>query len=216
MDILSILPTFVIVTVFMSLVPFLAVATSCFTKITIVLLIVRNALGIQQTPANLVIYSTALILSAYVMTPVLRDVYAIAAEQLPRASSVAAYERFFAAAAEPIRGFLKRFADESTRTFFLESQQKIWPGAKNPPTVDDLAVLVPSFMASELTRAFQIGFLLYLPFVIIDLIVGVIIIALGMQMLSPTVISTPLKLLLFVAVDGWTRLFQGLVLSYAS
>jgi type III secretion protein R len=213
MDILSILPTFVVVTVFLSLIPFLAVAVSCFTKITIVLLIVRNALGIQQTPANLVIYATGIILSSYVMAPVLRDIYAIAADQLPRANSIASYERLFASAAEPIRGFLKRFADESTRSFFVESQ--IWPGARTPPSPDDLSVLVPAFLASELTRAFQIGFLLYLPFVIIDLVVGVIIIALGMQMLSPTVISTPLKLLLFVAVDGWTRLFQGLVLSYA-
>jgi type III secretion protein R len=216
LDSLSILPTFVVVTVFLSLMPFLAVSVSCFTKIAVVLLIVRNALGIQQTPANIVIYGAALILSVYVMTPVLQEVYAIAVEQLPRANSVAAFERFFAVAAEPIRGFLKRFADESTRAFFVEAQQKVWPNARTQPGPDDLSILVPSFLASELTRAFQIGFLLYLPFVIVDLIVGVIIIALGMQMLSPTVISTPLKLLLFVAVDGWTRLFQGLVLSYAN
>jgi type III secretion protein R len=215
MDIFSALPTFVIVTASLSLLPFLAVAASCFTKIAIVLLIVRNALGIQQTPANIVIYSIALILSMYIMTPIVREVYAIAVDQLPRASSIAAYERFFAAAAEPVIGFLKRFADESVRTFFVESQAKIWPNAKTRPSPDELSVLVPAFLASELTRAFQIGFLLYLPFVIIDLVVGVVIIALGMQMLSPTVISTPLKLLLFVAVDGWARLFQGLVLSYA-
>jgi type III secretion protein R len=216
MDVMALLPTFVLVSAFLSLVPFLAVAASCFTKITIVLLIIRNALGIQQTPANIVLYSAGLILTFYVMSPVMQDVYAIVAEQLPRANSLASYERMFKLGAEPVREFLKRFADENSRVFFLDSLEKIWPNAKVKPTSTDLAVLVPSFLASELTRAFQIGFLLYLPFVMVDIVVSAILIALGMQQMSPTIISTPLKLLLFVAVDGWNKLFQGLVLSYAA
>ncbi|MGL4635509.1 MAG: type III secretion system export apparatus subunit SctR [Beijerinckiaceae bacterium] len=216
MDILSALPSFIVVSVLVSAIPFLAVAVSSFTLITVVLMIVRNALGIQQTPANLIIYSVALILSAYVMGPVIHDISTIIIEQLPKADSIAAYERMYVAAIEPVRGFLKRFVDENSRMFFVEAQARIWPNAKVKPGPDDISILVPAFLASELTKAFQIGFLLYLPFVFIDLVVGVIIIALGMQMLSPTVVSTPLKLLLFVAVEGWTRLFQGLILTYVT
>jgi len=100
--------------------------------------------------------------------------------------------------------------------FFVESTRKLWEQQPRGGVQDtDLVILVPAFLVSELRRAFEIGFLLYLPFIAIDLVVSAILMALGMQMMSPTVVSTPFKLLLFVSVDGWRRLLEGLILSYA-
>jgi type III secretion protein R len=148
------------------------------------------------------------------MLPVIQETYGIISNNVFQLNSLQAMERAFAAVAEPLRVFLIRYADEVSKVFFIEALQKIWPQMRPVPGANDFAVLIPSFLASELTRAFQIGFLLYLPFVMIDIVVSTIVIALGLQQLSPTVLSTPLKLLLFVAVDGWTRLFHGLILSY--
>ena len=119
------------------------------------------------------------------------------------------------AAKTPLRSFLQKHTQERDRRFFLKSAESIWP-AQRVATLspDDYMVLVPSFTLSELTRAFQIGFVIYLVFVVVDLIVATILLALGMSMISPTTISLPFKLLLFVMLDGWTRLIHGLVLSY--
>jgi len=115
----------------------------------------------------------------------------------------------------PLRGFLMKHTDERERAFFVRSATKLWPEEQARGLQEDhMLVLIPSFTLGELSDAFQIGFVLYLAFVVIDLIVGNVLLSLGMQMLSPTVISTPFKLLLFVAVDGWQRLIHGLVLSY--
>ena len=116
----------------------------------------------------------------------------------------------------PLRAYMERFAQPQERDFLLSAARRIWPpdffqGA----STDDLLIVIPTFVSSELTRAFEIGFLLYLPFIAVDLIVSNILMAMGMMMVSPTVISTPLKVFLFVAVSGWTRLLHGLVLSYA-
>jgi type III secretion protein R len=120
------------------------------------------------------------------------------------------------AAAEPLRGFLSRFADERERDFLLSAAQRIWPPeAARAVTRDDLIILIPAFAISELTRAFEIGFLIYLPFIAIDLIVSNVLMAMGMVMVSPLVISVPFKLFAFVLVDGWSRLTHGLLLSYA-
>jgi type III secretion protein R len=119
-------------------------------------------------------------------------------------------------AAEPFRGFLMKHSGKKERVFFVQAAQKLWPPERAADLQeDDLLVLVPAFTVGELTSAFQIGFLLYLPFVAIDLIISNILLAMGMMMVSPTTISLPFKLLLFVLVDGWGRLIHGLVLTYA-
>jgi type III secretion protein R len=119
------------------------------------------------------------------------------------------------AAREPLRGFLGKHADKREKEFFARTTKSLWPpeqaAAVKP---DDLMILVPAFTATELTEAFKIGFLLYLGFVIVDLVVANVLTAMGMMMFSPTVISTPLKLMLFVMVDGWAKLIHGLVLTY--
>jgi type III secretion protein R len=121
----------------------------------------------------------------------------------------------FDAAKVPVKAFLVKHTQERERQFFLKSAASIWPQARAERLMaDDFMVLVPSFTLSELTRAFQIGFVIYLVFVVVDLIVATVLLALGMSMISPTTISLPFKLLLFVMLDGWTRLIHGLVLSY--
>lgn len=117
--------------------------------------------------------------------------------------------------AEPMRAFLIKFSKPEQRAFFLQATQKMWPPEQAEKARDtDFLILLPAFVVGELTSAFEIGFLLYLPFVVIDLIVSNVLLALGMMMVSPSTISLPLKLFLFVMVDGWTRLLHGLVLSY--
>lgn len=194
---------------------FLLMGTS-YAKIVIVLSLVRNALGIQQTPPTNVLGTIAIVLTLYVMAPVFRDVYAVVTDPNNAMQSIQDYEALAARAYQPIFQFLDTHARPDARQFFVETTEKLWAGRNMGPVTDkDLFILLPSFLVSELTRAFEIGFLLYLPFLVIDFVVSVIIVAMGMNSLSPTVISTPLKLLLFIAVDGWSRLLQGLVLSYA-
>jgi type III secretion protein R len=118
-------------------------------------------------------------------------------------------------AKEPMRGFLIRHTSEAERAFFLRTAQRLLPEDKRAAVTDqDLLVVIPSFTVSELSEAFQIGFLIYLPFLIIDLVVSNILLAMGMMMLSPTTVSLPFKLLLFVLLDGWSKLVHGLVLTY--
>jgi type III secretion protein R len=117
---------------------------------------------------------------------------------------------------QPIRTELMRFAQPQERQFFLAATQRVWPQeARADLKDDDMVILLPAFVSSELTRAFEIGFLLYLPFLVIDLVVSNILMAMGMIMVSPTLISVPLKLFLFVAINGWSRLMHGLILSYS-
>jgi type III secretion protein R len=117
----------------------------------------------------------------------------------------------------PLQAHLTRYTDENERQFFLQATERIWSEeARASVKTDSLLILVPAFVSSELTRAFEIGFLLYLPFIVIDLIVSAILMAMGMMMVSPLAISVPFKLFLFVMVDGWSRLLHGLILSYSS
>lgn len=198
------------------LIPFLVVSATAFLKISVVLFLLRNALGTQQTPPNLVLYALAVALSAYVSLPLILAVQArleAPGVDLNTAEGMLAAAR---SAAEPLRAFLSRFADERERDFLLSAAARVWPdGTTATATRDDLLVLLPAFVVSELTRAFEIGFLIYLPFIVIDLIVSNVLMAMGMVMVSPLVISVPFKLFVFVLADGWSRLTHGLVLSYA-
>ena len=203
------------VVIVLGLLPFVAVGVTAFAKITVVLLIVRNALGIQQTPPNAVLYGIALILTAYIAAPIIGEFQLIVTDPTLQIDSTADWLAVFERAAEPIREFLIKHARADDRAFFLEATGQLW-GEEQAATVqpDSLPVLVPAFLVSELTRAFEIGFLLYLPFLAIDLIVSAVLMSLGMMMVSPMMIAIPFKLFLFIAVDGWSRLVQGLVLSY--
>lgn len=198
------------------LAPFAVVLTTSFVKIAVVLFLLRNALGAQATPPGLVLYGVAITLTAYIMAPVAMAAAASVESAGLDLSNVAAWPRAFELAVEPLRGFLLRFAEPDQRAFFHESVDLIWPEAGSLMLADDdLIVLIPAFLVGELTRAFEIGFMLYLPMVAIDLVVANVLMAMGMMMVSPMMISLPFKLLLFVASDGWTLLVHGLVKSYA-
>ena len=208
----------IILSAVLAVIPFLVVAATSFAKISIVLFLVRNALGIQQTPPGILLNTVAIVLTIFIMAPILREIYGILTDPSQSWDTIQDFEIVFEKALAPLKAFLETHSRPEAREFFVETTTKLW--AANPGTAaivaepDDITILLPAFLVSELTRAFEIGFLLYLPFLVIDFVVSVIIVAMGMSMLSPTVISTPLKLLLFVFIDGWSRLLQGLVLSY--
>ncbi|SAI69968.1 type III secretion protein [Bordetella ansorpii] len=212
----------------LALVPLAAVMTTSFLKIAIVLSLVRNAIGVQQVPPNIALYGLALILSVYVMGPVVMEVggelKAVSQQQrapdplqpgVPPPDRMGAVIEAVSRGIEPLRGFMQKNSRPEQRDFFMRTARHLW-GEEQARDLkeNDFLVLIPAFLVSELSAAFQIGFLLYLPFVVIDLIVSNILLAMGMMMVSPVTISLPLKLFLFVMVDGWTRLIQGLVLSY--
>ena len=205
--------------VFLALAPFVAVMVTSFTKIVVTLSLLRNALGLQQTPPNVVINGLALILTLYVMYPVgVQMQGAMAASPNAAEASGGDTGKMLAyadAAKEPLRTFLLKHSTTRERGFFLRTAQKVVPPERARTLTDrDFLVIVPAFTVSELTTAFQIGFLIFLPFLVIDLVVSNILLAMGMMMLSPTTVSLPFKLLLFVLIDGWVKIAHGLVLSY--
>lgn len=196
--------------------PLAIILTTSFIKISVVLMLLRNALGLQQVPPNIVIYSVALVAVVFTMQPLLVSLVEAVMRPGQEFSSVADWQGIYDQAKGPLKAFMLKFADETERQFFYHASQKLWNPELAANVKDtDLPVLIPSFVVSELKRAFQIGFLIFIPFVVIDLIVSNILIALGAIMVSPMTISLPIKLLLFVLVDGWTKLMHGLVLSYA-
>ncbi|MBL4794793.1 MAG: type III secretion system export apparatus subunit SctR [Pseudomonadales bacterium] len=199
----------------LGLVPFVAMMATTFVKIAIVLSLLRNALGVQQIPPNMAVNGLAIILSAYIMAPVGQAIFdELTVEEIPWESPVEFKEKI-AKSLEPYQAFLIKHTLPAEREFFVASAIKLWPKEMAESVKDtDLMVLIPAFTVSELTAAFEIGFLIYLPFLVIDLIISNILLAMGMMMVSPMTISLPFKLLLFVLIDGWTRLIHGLVLSY--
>lgn len=220
-----------ITVVLIALAPFFAVMVTSFTKIAVVLSLVRNALGLQQVPPNLVLNGLALILSVFVMYPTLEKMQAAAAVQGPATPTmpgdppaqaenpIESTGDIFATAdraKEPLREFLVKHSDPRERAFFLRTQQRIGdPGKVSSLRDTDFVIIIPAFVVKELKLAFQIGFLIFLPFLVIDMVIANILLAMGMMMLSPVTISLPFKILLFVLVDGWVKLSHGLVLSYA-
>lgn len=199
----------------LALLPTVAVVSTTFLKLTVVMSLLRNALGIQQIPPNLALYGLSLILSVYIMAPVGSAMHEEFMQQPKTTQSVDRMVSAVAKGAEPLRGFMLKHSSREHRDFFTKTLGDLW-GAEKAASVKstDFLILLPAFMVTELTEAFKIGFLLFLPFVVIDLIVSNILLAMGMMMVSPTMISMPLKLFLFVMVDGWTRLIHGLILTY--
>lgn len=218
----------------LSLLPFVAMIATSYLKIVVVMSLVRNALGIQSIPPNMVVNALAMILTFYIMAPVASESWQIIQEQAKIHKAQAAAQSApaggasqpasilgsstaeWAAAAEPFRKFLSDRTSPRERAFFVNTAETLWGKNGEPATVDpeSYAILLPSFCVSELTKSFQIGFLVYLPFIAIDIIVSNILLAMGMMMVSPVTISLPFKLLLFVMVNGWTLLIQGLVRGY--
>lgn len=207
----------ILVVASIGLIPLAVVTLTGFLKISVVLFLIRNALGVQQTPPNLVLYGIALILSVYVTTPVIGDMYRAAQSHGLQLENAEQLKELGETIRPPLQAHLSRFANESERGFFVQATQNVWSEeARAELRDDDLVVLIPAFVSSELTRAFEIGFLLYIPFLVVDLLVSNVLMAMGMSMVSPTLISIPLKLFLFVALSGWSRLMHGLILSYGS
>lgn len=197
------------------LVPFIAVVATSFIKISIVLLLVRNALGVQQIPPNMVLNALAVIMSGYIMAPVFVETFEILAGGDYKFDTVDAVKQTFNAAKDPLLDWLHMHTDQRERTFFVEAAREIWPESLAFAVNDqNLAIVLPAFTVGQLREAFEIGFLLYLPFIAIDLIVSNILLAMGMMMVSPLTISLPFKLFLFVMVDGWSRLILGLIKTY--
>ena len=206
----------IVLLVGLSLVPFLAMIATSYLKIVVVVSLIRNALGIQSIPPNMVVNALAMILSFFIMAPVCAESWQIARTELAEKPAAVYETDALARAAEPFREFLDKQTTARERAFFVNTAEMLWADGEEPAKVDPsgFAILIPAFCVSELTKAFQIGFLVYLPFIAIDIIVSNILLAMGMMMVSPVTISLPFKLLLFVMVNGWTLLLQGLVRGY--
>jgi type III secretion protein R len=199
----------------LALAPAALVMLTSFLKIVVVLSIARSALGAPQVPPATAVTGLALGLSLLVMAPVAERAAALGAEQ-PGERGVAGATARLERAAGPVREFLGRFARPDDRAAFLEVARRLRAPEAPPPGADDLAVLAPAFVVSELRRAFTIGFFVFLPFLAVDLVVANVLLSLGLTQLSPTSAALPFKLLLFVAVDGWRLLARALALSYAA
>jgi len=198
----------------LALAPAALVLLTSFLKIAVVLSIARSALGAPQIPPSTAVTGLALALSFLVMAPVAERAAALAASR-PGEVGVAGAAARLTRAAGPVREFLSRFARPDDRAAFLEVARRLRSPDAPPPAEDDLAVLAPAFVVSELRRAFTIGFVVFVPFLVVDLVVANVLLALGLTQLSPTSVALPFKLLLFVAVDGWRLLARALALSYA-
>jgi type III secretion protein R len=202
----------------LGLAPFFAIMVTSFTKLVVVFSLLRQALGIQQVPPNLVINGLAIVISIFIMAPVGMDIAdAMRTKPLPTNERVKLDQMFdmLGAGKAPLKQFLIKQTKERERKSFLNFAQKLWPEKRSREVKDDdLLILIPAFAVSELTAAFQIGFMLYLAFVVIDLVVANILLAMGMSMVSPTVVSIPFKLLLFVILDGMSLLIHSLIQTY--
>ena len=207
----------------LSLLPFIVLLMTSFVKISVVLSILKSALGAPQIPPSQVITGLALILTVFVMAPTGDRMFRAAEPELGRganaelvsAQSLEAIGIAADKAKEPLREFLLRHASARDRGQFHALALRMRTLEERSGITDrDFLVLVPAFLASELRRAFEIGFLLFVPFLVVDLVISNLLLALGMPMLSPTTVSLPFKLLLFVLADGWQLLLRGLVESY--
>ena len=208
-------PTLIVLLGTLGMLPFLIVMGTCFVKLAVVFALVRNALGIQSIPPNMALHGLALVMTIYIMMPVGMQSYDNLVGQDFTLENTSSLEAAASVAIVPYRKFLTRHASESQIDFFIETAGKLWGDKyEHELTRDNMFILIPAFVVGELTSAFEIGFLIYLPFIVVDLVISNILLAMGMMMLSPMTISLPFKLLLFVFLDGWSRLIQGLVLSY--
>ncbi|RDW12364.1 flagellar type III secretion system pore protein FliP [Paracoccus thiocyanatus] len=190
----------------LSLAPGIAIMITCFPFIVTVLSILRVSMGLQQSPPNMLIVSLAMFLTWFVMNPVLTEAWDVAGAPL-RDGQITVMQAFESGIV-PFRGFMEQRTDPEMMAALAE----VAPDPQAPP--DRLSVLVPAFMLSEIQRAFEIGFLVALPFLIIDLVVSAVLMSMGMMMVPPVVVALPFKLAFFVVVDGWGMIAAALVRSY--
>ncbi|MEA3067912.1 MAG: flagellar biosynthesis protein FliP [Sphingomonadales bacterium] len=195
----------------LSLAPSILVMMTSFTRIVVVLSLLRTALGTATAPPNAVIIALALFLTAFVMGPALQRSYDDGI--LPLANNQITVQQAFDRSTGPLRTFMQKNVREKDLQLFTDLSREPAPAT---PAEMSLRILVPAFMISELKRAFEIGFLLFLPFLIIDLVVASVLMSMGMMMLPPVVVSLPFKLIFFVLVDGWSLVAGSLIQSYGS
>ncbi|MEL6639710.1 MAG: EscR/YscR/HrcR family type III secretion system export apparatus protein [Pseudomonadota bacterium] len=194
----------------------LAVLTlTSFIKISVVFMIVRQALGLQQVPSNMIIMALSGFLAVFISLPVFREALFAINQIDADANTADGIMEMWSAGIAPFQRFLLANIDPVHIDFFISMSNDLWAGSGMVGSRDILIIQVPAFIISELTEAFRIGFLIYLPFVAIDIAVTTILMALGMQQVQPTIIATPFKLLTFVFVSGWARLSEGLIMTYA-
>ncbi len=194
----------------LSLAPSILVMVTSFTRIIIVLSLIRSAIGVQQTPPNSVLVSLALFLTFFVMSPTLTESYEQGIEPLlnEEISEIEAFNR----AAKPIHTFMMTHVREQELEVFLDLSRDPAPAT---PEAMPFKILIPAFVVSELRRAFEIGFLMFIPFLIIDMVVASVLMSMGMMMLPPIMIALPFKIIFFVLVDGWSLVATSLVRSFA-
>ena len=209
-----------------SLAPFLLMMSTSFLKFSVVFSILRNALGAQQVPPNPVVMGLSVIMTVYVMSPVWaqisKNIDPVFTKPVAQdiVSSTGAQMVFdvMERSKEPFRDFLSKHTHPKEKTLFHDIAARMRSEDRRTPAkdvgMDDMLVLIPAFTVSELSEAFMIGFLIFLPFLVIDMVISNILLALGMHMLSPTTVSMPFKLLLFIMIDGWDLLVRGLVQGY--
>ena len=199
----------------LSLLPFAILMVTSFSKMAVVLSIVRSALGTQQAPPTVVLTGLAAVLTAAVMGPTAERTWSEARLAWGQAHGAAALAEQAPRVAAPLRAFLLRHGSAEERARFADLARELRPPEEaGLVSEEDLGVVVPAFVLTELKEAFTIGFLVFLPFLVLDMLVANVLLALGMQTLSPSQVSLPFKLLLFVAVDGWDLLARGLLLGY--
>ena len=193
----------------LSLAPAILIMLTSFTRIVVVLSLLRHALGTQQMPANQIIIGLALFLTFFIMTPVWNTVNSQALQ--PYLQEEISAEKAFELAAQPIKEFMMKQTREKDIALFVKISKGERP--RDPGEIK-LPVLIPAFVISELKTAFQIGFMIYLPFLVLDMVIASVLLSMGMMMLPPIMISLPFKLLLFVLVDGWNLIVGSLVQSF--
>jgi type III secretion protein R len=207
-----------------TLLPFVVAAGTCFVKFSVVLVLVRNAIGVQQVPSNMVLNSIALILSIFVMMPVVDRAYGYLQNERVEMTDAASVNAFIDDGLGGYKRYLRKYADPELVKFFESAQSARLKDGQAPRAGDvsvsrvgidnSLFALLPAYALTEIKEAFKIGFYLYLPFLVVDLVVSSVLLALGMMMVSPVAMAVPIKLILFVAIDGWTMISKGLVQQY--
>jgi len=207
-DISVVLQIFLLMTV-LSLAPGLLIMTTSFTRIVVVLSFMRNAIGTQQAPSNQIIIAMSLFLTFYIMSPVWQQINTQAFK--PYKAGQITQEQAVDQAVAPIRKFMLSQVREKDLALFLSLSKM--PRPKNADEIPTLTI-IPAFMISELQTAFQIGFLIYIPFLVVDMVVASVLMSMGMMMLPPVMISLPFKILLFILVDGWSLVIGSIVKSF--
>ncbi len=195
----------------LSLAPSILIMMTSFTRIVVVLSLLRTALGTATAPPNAVIVALVLFLTAFVMGPALQNAYDTGIK--PLINNEISVEQAFERSSAPLKVFMQKNVREKDLALFSDMSRE--PRPANPEDLS-LRILVPAFMISELKRAFEIGFLLFLPFLIIDLVVASVLMSMGMMMLPPVIVSLPFKLIFFVLVDGWSLVAGSLIQSYGT